>query len=103
MTDDLQTSNICDVGYVGPAQTVQLFGPLLQKPSENPHATLVTPFMNAIGKMGNIDPDASNAELAGVMRYKTMQDMLSVDPKYNYWITMAVMPLGINLERIFAE
>lgn len=53
LTDDLQTSNICDLGYVGPAQTVQLLGPLLQKPSENPHATLVTSFMNAIDQMAD--------------------------------------------------
>lgn len=32
-----------------------------------------------------------------------MQDMLNVNPEYNYWATMASMPLGINLERIFAQ
>ncbi len=41
-------SNISDSGYLGIHGTVALMVPLLQQPQDNPHATLVTLFMNAV-------------------------------------------------------
>jgi hypothetical protein len=43
-------ANISDCGYVGPHLTVALMAPLLRNPAVNPHATLVTLFMNAVDK-----------------------------------------------------
>jgi hypothetical protein len=44
----IKVSNISDSGYVGIHRTVALMVPLLQGPLINPHATLITLFMNAV-------------------------------------------------------
>lgn len=41
-------SNISDAGYLGVHKTIFHMVPLLQPPSQNPHATLITLFMNAV-------------------------------------------------------
>lgn len=41
-------SNISDAGWLGIHHTLGLILPLLQTPLENPHATLITLFMNAV-------------------------------------------------------
>ncbi len=33
--------------YIGTYETLRLFSPLLQSPKENPHATLITLYLNA--------------------------------------------------------
>ena len=43
-----QVSNITDRGYVGPGATLSTFGPLLKPASENPKATLLALFLNAV-------------------------------------------------------
>lgn len=43
-----KVSNISDGGYLGVHRTVALMVPLLQGPLVNPHATLITLFMNAV-------------------------------------------------------
>ncbi|ROT36821.1 hypothetical protein SODALDRAFT_298432 [Sodiomyces alkalinus F11] len=44
----IEVANIADCGYVGPHRTVALMARLLQEPAVNPHATLITLFMNAV-------------------------------------------------------
>jgi hypothetical protein len=44
----IQVSNISDRGYLGIHRTIGLMVPLLQGPLINPHATLITLFMNAV-------------------------------------------------------
>ncbi|KAM0347333.1 hypothetical protein ACHAPU_004852 [Fusarium lateritium] len=46
--DRIEVSNISDQGYLGIHQTVHIMSPLLRAPSVNPHATLVTLFMNLV-------------------------------------------------------
>ncbi|KAI8955701.1 hypothetical protein F4801DRAFT_600911 [Xylaria longipes] len=46
--DRIEVSNICDSNYLGIDTTLKTFGPLLRSPSANPHATLITAFMNAV-------------------------------------------------------
>ncbi|KAF5723855.1 hypothetical protein FMUND_1463 [Fusarium mundagurra] len=46
--DRIEVSNISDGGYLGIRSTVAMMAPLLRKPSINPHATLVTLFMNMV-------------------------------------------------------
>jgi hypothetical protein len=46
--DRIEVSNISDGGYLGIHQTVGIMSPLLQAPSINPYATLVTLFMNVV-------------------------------------------------------
>ena len=46
--DTLQVSNITDRGYLGPEATLAAFGPLLKRKNENPSATIVALFLNAV-------------------------------------------------------
>ncbi|KAF5026431.1 hypothetical protein F66182_1496 [Fusarium sp. NRRL 66182] len=46
--DRIEVSNISDGGYLGIHQTVGIMSPLLQAPNNNPHATLITLFMNLV-------------------------------------------------------
>ncbi|KAK7973521.1 trehalose-phosphatase [Apiospora saccharicola] len=46
--DRIETSNIADLAYLNPVGAVSRLGPLLKPPSENPHATLITLFINAV-------------------------------------------------------
>ena len=41
-------SNICERAYLGPAQALEYLAPLLQTRAENPHATLIMLFVNAV-------------------------------------------------------
>lgn len=66
-----EVSNICDAGYLGCAKTLFSLGPLLQKQSTNPHATLIMLFMNAIEE--NLTPAdqaaAVRSSMAQVVKY----------------------------------
>ncbi|KAH8698962.1 hypothetical protein BGW36DRAFT_396585 [Talaromyces proteolyticus] len=44
----IDVSNISDRGWLGIHRTLHLMVPLLQTPLQNPHATLITLFMNAV-------------------------------------------------------
>jgi len=44
----IEVANICDAGYIGIRNTLSLLTPLLQLPCRNPHAILVTLFINAV-------------------------------------------------------
>ncbi|MCJ1477201.1 hypothetical protein MMC13_005872 [Lambiella insularis] len=44
--DRIEVSNITDMAYLGPAKTLELYGPLLRERRENPHATLIGLFLN---------------------------------------------------------
>lgn len=52
----LQVSNISDRGYLGIARTLGLLSPLLQKRTDNPHATMITLFMNAVAEIVHSAP-----------------------------------------------
>jgi hypothetical protein len=43
-----QVSNISDGAYIGINTTVSILSPVLEPPSVNPHATLITLFMNLV-------------------------------------------------------
>ncbi|KAK5735629.1 hypothetical protein LTR17_007980 [Elasticomyces elasticus] len=47
----VEVANIVDRGYLGIINTLHCLGPLLQNPSDNPHATMLTLFMNAVPQM----------------------------------------------------
>uniref|UniRef100_A0A8H7TNG3 MYND-type domain-containing protein n=1 Tax=Bionectria ochroleuca TaxID=29856 RepID=A0A8H7TNG3_BIOOC len=43
----IEMANVCDVSYLGCARSLVGLSPLLQRPSKNPHATMLMLFMNA--------------------------------------------------------
>ena len=66
VTNALQVSNIADRGYLGPEITLATFGPLLKRKPENPHATIVALFLNAVHEVysqhGYLKPKRSDME-----------------------------------------
>lgn len=70
----IEVSNISDSGWLGIHRTLAYMMPLLQKRNVNPHATLITLFMNAVeetltdeDKMRDMTP--SSASSRRLMRY----------------------------------
>ena len=62
----MQVSNIADRGYLGPEITLATFGPLLKCKPQNPHATIVALFLNAVHEVysqhGYLRPKRSDME-----------------------------------------
>ena len=52
----MKVANICDTGYVGIGNTLSLLSPLLQSPKQNPHATIITLFINAVKEAAKMGP-----------------------------------------------
>ncbi|KAI1097627.1 hypothetical protein F4804DRAFT_159157 [Jackrogersella minutella] len=49
--DRIDVNNITDKCYLGIDTTLEIFGPLLKPSNINPHATLITLFVNAVAEM----------------------------------------------------
>ena len=70
--DRIEVSNISDGHYLGIGKTLEIFGPLLRSPSANPHATLITGFLNAVPEakmMSQLTNLTSKADLDIAMEY----------------------------------
>lgn len=71
-------ANICDGGYVGIRSTLSLLSPLLQSPEQNPHATFITLFINAVKeivKSGN--PRDETPDMKFLIKYLPPPQTLS--------------------------
>ncbi|CAL8583940.1 hypothetical protein XPA_009550 [Xanthoria parietina] len=72
--DRIEVSNIADEAYVGLARTLGTFTPLLKSHGVNPHATLITLFLNACEiadrQMGNrSDSKIQSSQMKQAMKY----------------------------------
>ncbi|KAI0378799.1 hypothetical protein F5Y04DRAFT_272324 [Hypomontagnella monticulosa] len=69
--DRIEVSNISDAGYLGMAKTTAYIGRLLKEPRDNPHATLVALFLNAVDEMFDDDEKrkAIEHEVKEVFKY----------------------------------
>lgn len=72
--DRIEVSNICDRGYVGPAVTLATFSSMLKAKSENPKATLLMLFLNAVREeesesRDSLDPTAMAHRGRQIKRY----------------------------------
>ncbi|GAB1193899.1 hypothetical protein APSETT444_003135 [Aspergillus pseudonomiae] len=75
--DRIELANIADLGYLGPAKTLALFGPLLKARNENPKATLIMLFLNATREMST-----PADQLASMPRaIETLQRFLPMRPR----------------------
>ncbi|KAJ4319355.1 hypothetical protein N0V94_003945 [Neodidymelliopsis sp. IMI 364377] len=63
--DRIEISNICDRGYIGPHVSLDVFSPLLKVRIENPNATLLMLFLDAVMETNHFDnPIAKRARLS---------------------------------------
>lgn len=77
--DRIEVSNITDAGYLGMPRTIAHIGHLLKQPDENPHATLVALFLNAVDEMydDNEKRKAMMSEMRQVWSYMTPSPLTS--------------------------
>ncbi|KAM0234889.1 hypothetical protein ACHAPO_006253 [Fusarium lateritium] len=61
--DRIEVSNISDTGYIGIHKTAEIMSPLLETPSTNPHATLITLFMNIVDENVSEDEQKDDASV----------------------------------------
>ncbi|KAE8361677.1 hypothetical protein BDV27DRAFT_26211 [Aspergillus caelatus] len=76
--DRIELANIADLGYLGPAKTLALFGPLLKSKKENPKATLIMLFLNATREMSTAGDQLSCMPRA----MDTLQRFLPMRPRH---------------------
>ncbi|KAF7928559.1 uncharacterized protein EAE98_005615 [Botrytis deweyae] len=77
--DRIEVSNIGDRGYIGPQKLLMTFAPYLKRKSQNPHATLLALFLNAVheSRTENDYIESIATDSAKLHRYMTIQrDML---------------------------
>jgi hypothetical protein len=100
-------SNICDRPYVGLASTIGIFSPLLQEPAVNPHATLITLFINAVEEEfrnsgEEYDMKIMRRELSLVSKYLPHRPNLNMNDPYILKFSFA-KPLVRDVERYLGK
>ena len=95
--------------WLGTEKTVSALGPLLQRPSVNPRATLLTLIMAAIDEVTTIRPDSAivqkENERLGLARMCQCQAMLQMPRKPAVFDAMKVVAMHLvrDNESLFRE
>lgn len=79
--DRIEVSNICDRGYLGIKEALALFGPRLCPRQSNPHATLITLFLNAVEQ--SFSPMDRYQDLMETMKKLSQYLPLTTSPNAN--------------------
>ncbi|KAF1946434.1 hypothetical protein EJ02DRAFT_418542 [Clathrospora elynae] len=79
--DRIEISNICDHGYLGPHECLQIFSSLLKSRSANPKATLLVLFMNAAPETEHEHINKSPAKMRASMELdrKRLEGYMPID------------------------
>ncbi|KAL4953336.1 hypothetical protein BDW69DRAFT_194896 [Aspergillus filifer] len=100
----IEVSNICDVNYMNIHRTLLFMVPFLQLPADNPHATSVTLFMNAVpmipeyeGKILQMGPGSNEAKR--LLKYMPLKPTSPGDP--DLFKFMEGMEIVTNYNRFF--
>jgi len=93
----IETSNIADLYYMGAKNVVERLIPLLQTPTHNRHAMLMTTFMNAVQEEQSGDERKSTqTEMPAVLKYLPLSSFPRHDPPNAAFM---VMQSGMNIVR----
>ncbi|TVY46805.1 hypothetical protein LOCC1_G003170, partial [Lachnellula occidentalis] len=99
----LEVANICDGAYIGIRNTLSLLSPLLQSPQQNPHATFITLFINAVKeavKWEHSTNESPNMQFLG----KYLPFPRSLDPNdadtYRIW---DARDLALDVDKYFSR
>lgn len=95
-------SNICDGGYIGTEATVSLLGPLLQNTAENPYATLLLLYMNAVKETNMEDPASEEQVVMDVMLHNAMRDWRTASTACVVFSTRELLSFAQDVESDFA-
>ena len=86
-----------------------LLGPLLQIPSDNPHASLVTLFMNAVKEVQNHSSDRSKPNMDFLNHCPTIRNTIMSSPMdvatmgIGMLVLMALDGFGRDVEKSFRQ
>ncbi|KAF3070952.1 hypothetical protein GL218_00779 [Daldinia childiae] len=70
--DRIEASNISDKCWLGTRETLRHLSPLLKTPAENPHATLITVYLNAVMEtVRGSDQEGKGLDIARIRKYLT--------------------------------
>ncbi|TVY65923.1 hypothetical protein Focb16_v011163 [Fusarium oxysporum f. sp. cubense] len=78
--DRIDVSNISDSGYLGAHRTVALVAPLLRAPPTNPHAILITLFMNLIDENFTLQDQTTEWTLGSLSTKRLANYLLPTRP-----------------------
>ncbi|RKL09244.1 hypothetical protein BFJ68_g9189 [Fusarium oxysporum] len=78
--DRIDVSNISDSGYLGAHRTVALRAPLLRVPPTNPHAILITLFMNLIDENFTLQDQTTEWTLGSLSTKRLANYLLPTRP-----------------------
>ncbi|KAI0850207.1 hypothetical protein F5Y00DRAFT_43671 [Daldinia vernicosa] len=75
--DRIEASNISDTCWLGTRETLRCLSPLLKTPADNPHATLITVYLNAVMETAkSSDAEGEELDVARTLEYMTnIQDI----------------------------
>ncbi|KAI1210653.1 uncharacterized protein F4807DRAFT_459493 [Annulohypoxylon truncatum] len=65
--DRIEASNVSDMCWLGTQETLRSLSPLLKSPDVNPHATLITAYLNAVMEMVKWDDDQEPKKISKYM------------------------------------
>lgn len=98
----VQVSNITDRNYLGTHQTLTLLSPLLQSPTKNPHATLISLYLNGLIEIinsGDEEGQALNIQL--MLKYVTVkiENMMNSQQGADYYKLWDSRHFGLDAEK----
>ncbi|KAF2470499.1 uncharacterized protein BDR25DRAFT_325695 [Lindgomyces ingoldianus] len=65
--DRIELANICDRGYIGPENTLLTFSPLLKPKNQNPKATMLMLFLNAVQEGERLSGGPSSVDFPSIL------------------------------------
>ncbi|QSZ28709.1 hypothetical protein DSL72_003209 [Monilinia vaccinii-corymbosi] len=70
--DRIETSNIGDSTYIGPVKLLRTFAPYLKGKLQNPHATLLALFQNAVFQYTTLEVEDDNDKMGAELRLRRL-------------------------------
>ncbi|KAH7480252.1 hypothetical protein FOMA001_g8824 [Fusarium oxysporum f. sp. matthiolae] len=92
--DRIDVSNISDWRYLGVHRTVALMAPLLRAPSINPHATLITLFMNMVEEYSTNEDKVKSVKTSSERVFKYLPPQRPIRGGNDPFITMVAYAHG---------
>ena len=104
LTTAPQVSNVTDTCWLGTEDTLKTFAPLLKRKSHNPHASIVTLYLNAVHEMYRFS-DLKFSKMRDsfmAIRYLPQRPHQSGDYDPNYLKFLRALPLVRDMDGLFA-
>jgi len=88
--------------FLDPRSTVSVLSPLLQEPSENTHATLITSCVTAVEHYTKSDFALTHAAFKAMSQYQIIKELLIGNPLIDFRTQAVAAMLGRDVEKSFS-